>query len=81
MKRQETAKAIKILKMVYPNSYKNATIGDVEETIELWTELFEKDDGEIVLAAVKKLVTELKYHPSIAEIKEEIKPKLFYPEE
>ena len=77
----ETIKVILTLTTAYPNSYKDMTPDRIGQTLELWEELFEKDDGEIVLASVKKLITELKFPPTIAEIKEEIKPKLFYPEE
>ena len=81
MTKTEVGTVLSIMKAAYPATYRNMTNEEAINIIELWNVVFLKDEFEKVNEAVIKLITELKFPPTIAEIKEEIKPKLFYPEE
>ena len=69
MQRDEIVSILTILKTAYPNSYKNMTKEDAENTINLWNVMFQNDDGRVVAIAVKELINTLQFPPTIADIK------------
>lgn len=66
---EEVTKILSILKVAYPNFYKNITKQEAIETINLYSEMFKNDDGRVVIVAVKELINTLQFPPTIAEIK------------
>lgn len=69
MNREKIIDILGILKTAYPRFYANMTKEEAEKTINLWCEMFKNDVPELVAIAVKKLITELQYPPTIADIK------------
>ena len=69
MSREEIIEILGILKVAYPRFYANMTKDEAEKTISLWGEMFKNDSPELVAIAVKKLITELQFPPTIADIK------------
>lgn len=69
MSRKEIIDILGILKVAYPRFYANMTKDEAEKTINLWCEMFKNDVPELVAIAVKKLIIELQYPPTIADIK------------
>lgn len=61
-----------ILKLTYPNSFKDLSKEEALLMINLWKKDFENDDEEIFKQAIARLRQRSKYLPSIAEIKNEI---------
>lgn len=61
-----------ILKLTYPNSFKDLSKEEALLMINLWKKDFENDDEEIFKQAIARLRQKSKYLPSIAEIKSEI---------
>lgn len=72
MQRDEIVSILTILKTAYPNSYKNMTKEDAENTINLWSVMFQNDDSKVVAIAVKELINTLQFPPTIADIKNKI---------
>lgn len=74
MDRSETLKILSVLKVAYPNFYKDMSRSDAENTVALWTEMFAEDDYVIVNAAVKALITASSnpFPPVIGQIREKI---------
>ena len=73
MNTQEITAVLKILKLSYPQFYKNMTKQEASETVELWSTMFRDDDARIVTEAVKSLIVTLKFPPTIADVKEKIR--------
>lgn len=69
MNREEVIEILGILKTAYPRFYANMTKDEAEKTINLWCEMFKNDNIELIAIAVKKLITELQFPPTIADIK------------
>lgn len=69
MKKEDVTKILAILKMAYPNFYKDMEKEEVETTILLYQEMFEECDIRLVVMAVKELINSFKYPPTIADIK------------
>lgn len=69
MTTEETTKILSVLKVAYPNFYRNITKQEAIETINLYSEMFKNDDGKIVTIAVKELINTLQFPPTIADIK------------
>lgn len=69
MTREETTKILSIIKLAYPNFYKNITKQEAENTVNLYQEMFKDDDVNLVMCAVKELINNLQYPPAIADIK------------
>lgn len=61
-----------ILKLTYPNSFKDLSKEEALLMINLWKKDFENDDEDIFKQAIARLRQKSKYLPSIAEIKSEI---------
>lgn len=61
-----------ILKLTYPNSFKDLSKEEALLMIQLWKKDFENEEEEIFKKAIDRLRHKSKYLPSIAEIKSEI---------
>lgn len=72
MTRDETVIILGILKTSYPNFYKDMSKDEMYNTINLWNEMFEDDDVNIVKVAIKELIQTLKFPPAIADIKQKM---------
>ena len=74
MTREETIKIMSVLKVAYPNYYRDMKKNDAERTIDLWAEMFKDDSVEIVVAAVKAHIAtdEKGFPPHIGAIKNAI---------
>ena len=70
MRRDEVIAILGTLKVAYPNFYKDMRKEELEHTVSLWAEMLKEDDARLVTAAVKSLITTLKFPPTIADIKE-----------
>ena len=70
MEREHTIKILKILKTAYPRFYADMNKQEAEDTINLWLDMFKGDDPRLVISAVKKLITELQFPPTIADVKQ-----------
>lgn len=70
MERVQVIKILGILKTAYPRFYANIKKEEAENTIDLWYEMFKHDDPTLVIMAVKKLITELQFPPTIADVKQ-----------
>ena len=69
MTREEAIKVLTILKVNYPNFYKDIDKEETLQTVELYQEMFNGCDIRIVLLAIKELINSFKYPPTIADIK------------
>ena len=83
MTRKETGIIMDILSTAYPRFYAGPDAPDPVKTMNLWSELFAKDDVAVVAAAVKKLIETDKrgFPPCIGQVKamiEEIAPPVRY---
>lgn len=73
MTREDTKVILEILKAGYPIFYKNMDIKQMTNITNLWSEMFENDDVNIVKVAVKELIQiKTDFPPSIADIKQKI---------
>lgn len=74
MKKQEMLKIISLICVSYPN------LKNDEETVrnmaKMWYEVLGNEDAEKVLSAVREHIENNKFIPTIADIKEKMKPKL-----
>lgn len=73
MTKQEITAILKIIKVSYPNFYKDLKKDDADELLNVWSTMFANDDPMIVTEAVKALIATLKFPPTIADVKEKIK--------
>ena len=72
MTKKEILMMLNILKIAYPNFYKNVDKEEIEDSVNLYEVMFKDFDGKIVLLAVQELINTFKYPPTIADIKEKI---------
>lgn len=72
MTKKEILMMLNLLKVAYPNFYKNFNKEETEDTVILYETMFKEFDGQIVLLAIKELINTFKYPPTIADIKEKI---------
>lgn len=72
MNKSESATILSILKIGYPNFYKDLSGEEVKNAINLWTTMFADDSALVVTEAVKALMCTLKFPPTIADVKEKI---------
>lgn len=72
MTKKEILMMLNILKVAYPNFYKNVNKEEIEDSVNLYEVMFKDFDGKIVLLAVHELINTFKYPPTIADIKEKI---------
>lgn len=72
MKKKEILLMLNLLKVAYPNYYREFSKKEIEDTIFLYEQMFKDYDLNLVLLAVKELINSFKYPPTIADIKEKI---------
>lgn len=72
MTRDETVTILGILKTSYPNFYKEMSKNEMYNVLDLWSEMFQDDDINLVKVAVKELIQTLKFPPTIADIKQKM---------
>ncbi len=73
MNRQETIKALSVLKVAYPAFYSKQSKSDLETTVNLWETIFENDSYEVVMIAIKGLISKHSgFPPDIAALRKEI---------
>lgn len=68
----ETIKILSILRASYPNFYKDLRQEEVETTINLYAEMFQREPANLVANALKELIQHQSYPPTIADIKNKI---------
>ena len=75
MNRKETAQVLSVLRSAYPNFYKGMARGELEQILDLWTDMFQDDDPQIVGGAVKAFIaTDSKgFPPVIGVIKDKVR--------
>lgn len=73
MERTDILKILGIIKNAYPRFYQGITISDAKDTADLWTEMFKEDNPQDIVKAVKELICELEFPPTIADVKTRIR--------
>lgn len=73
MKYEEMIQIFKVLKTAYPRFYNGMDKEDIQSAIGLWTEMFANDDTKIVTTALRELINDFQYPPTIADVKEKIR--------
>lgn len=69
MNQEETRSILSLLKVAYPNQFRNMSKEDGDNMLMLWSVQFKDYDYLQVLDAVQDYVSKSQYIPSIAEIK------------
>ena len=73
MTRKETIAILAIMRSTYPRFYPTTQSNEeVNTTIDVWSEMFENDDLDIVKLAIKNLINRLEFPPTIADVRKEI---------
>ena len=72
MTREEVSQLLTLLKVTYPNFYKNLTSRDAMATLEVWYEMFKDDDLNIVKPALMSLFSTNVFPPVPADVKKAI---------
>ena len=82
MTREETVKALAVLRGAYPQFYRGISKKEALDTVNLWAEMFKEEPYWLVSAAVKALIAvkEDSYPPSIGAVKARIR-QLTQPQE
>lgn len=74
MTREETASMLSILRAAYPNFYSKMNAQQLNNVLDLWSEMFEHDDVSVCKLALKELIaTHSGFPPDIAAVKDKIK--------
>lgn len=78
MTREDTAKVLLILNAAYPAFYSKFSDKEIGGIIDIWAEMFEDDDVNIVKYALKELIaTHTGFPPDIAALKGKIKEVVY----
>lgn len=72
MTKTEAAKILAVLKVAYPNYYKNITPEEAQGAIGLWARQFKDIPYELINIAVNKLIAINIFPPSIAEVRNKL---------
>lgn len=74
MTRSDVASMLTLLRVTYPAFYSKMDRKDMKLVLDLWTEMFQDDDTNIVKYALKQLIaTHTGYPPDIAAVKNKVK--------
>lgn len=73
MERTDILKILGIIKNAYPRFYQGITMSDAKDTADLWAEMFKDDNSQDIIRAIKELICELEFPPTIADVKKRIK--------
>ena len=68
----ESKKILAIIKSAFPNSFKGMTAKDADATANIWATQLAYIPYEVVSIAVKKIIKDNTFPPSIEEVKEKI---------
>lgn len=71
MTRDDVIKIMSVLRGAYPHFYRDISKQEAYDTINLWTDMFSRDDASIVAAAVKSLIDgdDKGFPPTIGQVK------------
>lgn len=71
MERSDVLKIMAILRGAYPQFYRSIDRREAEDTVNLWLDMFRRDDPKLVGAAVKSVIEgdEKGFPPSIGQVK------------
>lgn len=69
MTRQEMMVVMGILQDAYPRFYSGKTKDELIRALDLWAEIFSDNPSAVVIQAVKLLIMELQFPPTIADVK------------
>lgn len=71
MTRDDVIKIMSVLRGAYPHFYRDISKQEAYDTINLWTDMFSRDDASIVSAAVKSLIDgdDKGFPPTIGQVK------------
>lgn len=72
MQKPQAMRIIRLIAASYPNAAAFSTPEKVEAAVDLWAEMFEKDDYERVRENVRRWIESNKFPPTVAEVKEMI---------
>lgn len=70
MQKEEAAKLVKLVSVSYPNAAVFGSPEKVKAAVELWAEMFAKDEYERVRENVLRWIESNKFPPTVAELKE-----------
>lgn len=70
MTREDCYKILVLLQTAYPRFYANKEKSELKNAVNLWADMFRKESAETVALAVKFLIANNTFPPSIAEIKQ-----------
>lgn len=74
MTEKETAMVLDILNIAYPNAFSRMSEAEKKAQFQLWLKMFENENARIVLTALYASIEGNKYPPTVADIKERMKP-------
>jgi hypothetical protein len=75
MTREGIKKCVRLLQLTFPNTYKTFVAEDLSMLIEAWDLQFKGANDVEVFSALNKAISNSKFPPSIAEIKEYMLPE------
>lgn len=75
MNRQETVSVLAVLRAAFPSFYRGMERKELEGIVNLWHDMFQDDDANVVAGAVKALIATKTtgYPPTIGEVKEHVR--------
>lgn len=73
MSETELIGLLSVIRVAYPRFYSNITLEDTKSTVALWLEMLKDDNSQDVTRAVKELICELEFPPTIADVKTRIR--------
>jgi hypothetical protein len=74
---EETIKFLALVKLSYPNSYKDIDATTQKATVNMWHKKFENTPFKIVEMALDHFINVSKFPPTVADIREEL-TKIYY---
>lgn len=72
MTREGIKKCIRLVQLMFPNTYKNFTTEDLSMLIEAWELQFRNVDDVQVFSALNGVISKSDYPPTVAEIKRQL---------
>lgn len=73
MNRQEALAVFKVMKNAYPNVYRDFKENDINGFVDLWVMMFSEESVQLIIEAIKAVIENIEYPPTIAHIKKQIK--------